>query len=59
MIAEDSKTQLYIQKCDYSNETRTVTKEYIKWKISVDEQKIFFKYKNLLGYKQACKLFEL
>ena len=52
-------SKCYKQKCDYSNETRTVTKEYLKWKISVDEQKIFFKYKNLLGYQQACKLFEL
>ena len=58
MIQESWRNFLII-KCDYSNETRTVTEEYIKWKISVDEQKIFFKYKNLLGYKQACKLFEL
>lgn len=54
-----SFVEYYEQKCDYSNETRVVTKEYLKWKISVDEQKIFFKYKNQLGYQQACKLFEL
>lgn len=37
----------------------TVSEKYIKWSINIDLQKMFFRYKTLLGYKTASELFAL